>query len=165
MKVLRIFIELSYQIRVMYTALGGTMKFFFSICFLALVAQAQNSPVGIWLVGEKDAKIEIYKNGESLEGKIVWLKTPLNPDNSAKLDVKNPDEKLRSRALLGMVLLKDFKKEDAVAKWSGGTVYDGKSGKTYKGIINQKNTNNLELRGYVGISLFGRSDNWTRDDL
>ena len=141
------------------------MKLFFSICFLALAAQAQNSPLGIWLVGEKDAKIEIYQSGENLEGKIVWLKTPLNPDNTAKLDVKNPDEEQRSRALLGMVLLKDFKKEDTVAKWSGGTVYDGKSGKTYKGWINQKDANNLELRGYVGIPLFGKSDNWTRDNL
>lgn len=141
------------------------MKIFFSICFLALTAQAQNSPLGIWLVGEKDAKIEIYQSSENLEGKIVWLKAPLNVDNTPKQDVQNPDEKLRIRALLGMILLKDFKKEDTAAKWSGGTVYDGKSGKTYKGWIKQKDANSLELRGYVGISLFGRSDNWTRDSL
>ncbi len=141
------------------------MKFFFSIFFLALTTLAQNSPLGIWLVGEKDAKVEIYESGDNLEGKIVWLKTPLNADNTAKQDIKNPDEKLRTRELLGMILLKDFKREGTDTKWSGGTVYDGKSGKTYKGWIKQKDANSLELRGYVGISLFGRSDNWTRDTL
>lgn len=144
---------------------GGIMKIFFVTCLIALSVNAQNSPIGVWLVGEKDAKIEIYQNGEVLEGKLVWVKTPLNADNTPKLDLKNPDEKLRSRAMVGMVMLKDFKKEDSSAKWSGGTVYDGTSGRTYKGWIKQVDANSLELRGYIGISLFGRSDIWTRDSL
>ena len=123
------------------------------------------SPVGVWLVGSKDAKVEIYNRGDLLEGKIVWLQKPNGKDDKPALDEKNPDQKLRTRTILNLILLQAFKKDTEENKWSGGTVYDAKSGKTYSGWIKMIDANNIKLRGFVGISLFGRSDEWTRDSL
>lgn len=120
------------------------------------------TPIGIWMVHAGDAKVEIYKNGEELEGKIVWLKEPLDEKGNAKLDTKNPDETLRSTPIMNLIFLKGFKKEVDENKWSGGTVYDAKSGKLYKGWIQPLGEKKLKLRGYVGISLFGRSEEWDR---
>ena len=53
---------------------------------------------------------------------------------------------------------------DGDGRWSGGRIYDPNSGKTYKATIRQVDANTIKLRGYIGISLFGRSDTWTRDD-
>ena len=47
-------------------------------------------------------------------------------------------------------------------KWTGGTIYDPNNGKTYKGNITKIDTDTLKLRGYIGVSLFGRNEIWTR---
>ncbi len=126
---------------------------------------AELNPIGIWLIGDKDAKVEIYQNGSELEGKVVWAKKTVNETGKPLVDSKNPDESLRARPILNLVFLKGFKKDESASKWSGGTVYDSKSGKTYKGWIQMVDEKTMKLRGYVGISLFGRTDIWTRDSL
>jgi len=68
---------------------------------------------------------------------------------------------LRQRKLNGLVFMHNF----AYAgddRWNGGTIYDPNSGKTYRGTMTLGDRNTLRLRGYLGISLFGRSDTWTR---
>ena len=142
------------------------MKLALIILFSSLtVFAAELSPVGIWLIGDKDGKVEIYQNGNEIEGKVVWIKEPLDSSGKPKTDTKNPDESLRSRPVLNLVFLKGFKKEDSEAKWSGGSIYDSKSGKTYKGWIQMVDEKTMKLRGYIGISLLGRTDVWTRDSL
>ncbi len=119
-----------------------------------------NTPVGIWTVAAQDAKIEIYLQGDELEGKIAWLKEPNDKSGQPKLDVKNPDETKRSRPIMGMTLLTGFKKNKD--EWGGGEIYDAKSGKTYKANIKLDGETKLKLRGYVGIPLFGRTEEWTK---
>jgi uncharacterized protein (DUF2147 family) len=123
-----------------------------------------DSPLGIWLVADEDAKIELYQNGEFLEGKIVWLKEP-DKDGKPKVDFKNPDKTLTARPVLNMIFLTGFKKIKDAKKWEDGKIYDAKSGKTYSAWIKLINENKLQLHGYVGISLFGRTDEWTRSSL
>ena len=53
---------------------------------------------------------------------------------------------------------------DVDGRWVDGRIYDPNSGNTYKGTIQQVDANTLKLRGYIGISLFGRTEKWTRDD-
>ncbi len=125
-------------------------------------AFAEDSPVGIWIVSSADAKIEIFKKDDELQGKIIWIKEPLDKSGLPKLDVNNPEEKLRTAPILGMVLLKGFSKDEKEKRWSGGTIYDAKSGKTYKAWMQTEGEKKLKLRGYVGISLFGRTEEWTR---
>lgn len=120
------------------------------------------SPIGIWMVAKSDAKVEIYQKGEELEGKLIWLKEPTEKDGQDKTDIKNPDENLRSRQILNLVFLKGFKKEKDENKWSGGTIYDVESGKTYKAWFKPEGDQKLKLRGYVGVPMFGRTEEWTR---
>lgn len=138
---------------------------FLCLCFVKSYAQeakTESTPIGIWMVPAEDAKVEIYQNGEELEGKITWLKEPLDENGKEKTDSKNPDEKLKATPIMNLVFLKGFKKEKDENKWSGGTVYDAKSGKLYKGWIMPEGEKKLKLRGYVGISLFGRTEEWSR---
>ena len=136
------------------------------ICILFNYANAQtnNSPDainGTWLVQDGTAKVKIEKAGGKYIGKIVWLKTPNDKDGKAVLDTKNPDKAQKSRPQLGLPLLKDFK-YDGGNVWSDGEIYDPDSGKTYSCKITFINNQLIEVRGYVGISLFGRTENWKR---
>ena len=116
---------------------------------------------GFWLTNEKTAKIQIYRAVDGLFwGKIVWLKEP-NRDGKSKMDDKNSKERLRSRPLLGLPLLSRFK-IDGADTYDGGEIYDPKNGKTYSATITYRNDNELGIRGYVGISLLGRTTTWTR---
>jgi uncharacterized protein (DUF2147 family) len=127
-------------------------------------AQKSNSPdalSGTWLVEDGTAKVKIEKAGEKYSGKIVWLKDPTETTGKPKLDTKNPDKSLQGRPILGLPLLKDFAyDEDNV--WTDGTIYDPDGGKTYSCKITMKNNQSIEVRGYVGISLFGRTETWKR---
>ena len=116
---------------------------------------------GTWLVQDGSAKIKIEKSNGKFIGKIVWLNPPNDKNGKPLLDSKNPDKSLQSRPLLGLCLLYDFV-YDGDNLWSGGTIYDADSGKTYSCKITLKDNKTMEVRGYVGISLFGRTDTWTR---
>jgi uncharacterized protein (DUF2147 family) len=127
-------------------------------------AQKKSSPDalnGIWLVADGNAKIKIEKTAHKYSGKIVWLNKPDDENGRPRLDTKNPDKALQSRPKLGLPLLKDFVyDEDNV--WTGGTIYDPESGNTYSCKITMTNNRTIEIRGYLGIPLFGRTETWTR---
>lgn len=137
------------------------LKSLMIILFLGMSAQAQTADaiLGNWLNEEKDAKIQIYKNGSAYFGKIVWLKTPNETDGTPKLDKKNGSASLRSRPIQNLVILTKFTYDDG--EWEDGEIYDPKSGKTYSSNMKLKG-DKLEIRGYVGISLLGRTTVWTR---
>jgi uncharacterized protein (DUF2147 family) len=114
----------------------------------------------LWYNEEKTAKIQIYKaqNGK-FYGKIVWLKEP-DRDGKPKLDINNTDKSRRSDPVMGMAILKDFKK-DGDKVYEDGTIYDPKNGKTYSCKMTFKG-DKLDVRGYVGFSLLGRTTTWTK---
>jgi uncharacterized protein (DUF2147 family) len=125
-----------------------------------LLAQGQEDDIlGIWFNEEKDGKVKIYKQDGQFFGKIVWRE---DVPGTSPYDVKNPDPELRDRKKVGLVILKDFEFEDN--KWEGGTIYDPKSGKTYSCVMKLMEDGSLYVRGYVGISLIGRTTYWTRAD-
>ncbi len=109
---------------------------------------------------EKEAKFEIFKSGDKLHGRITWLKEPLR-NGKPKVDENNPQENLRNRPLIGLVFMKDFKPAGN-NKWEDGTIYDPKNGKTYSCFMKVISNNKMEVKGYIGISLIGRSQTWTR---
>jgi uncharacterized protein (DUF2147 family) len=126
-------------------------------------AQAQTlSPLGIWTNAEKKATFEIYKCGDKLCGKIVTLAVPNDPaTGKPKTDTPNPDPKLRSRPRLGMVFMQGFSYDDD-NKWDNGKIYDPESGKTYSCYMKMESANTMEVKGYIGFSLIGKSQTWTR---
>lgn len=117
--------------------------------------------LGVWLNEDKDAHVEVYKEGDKYFGKIVWLKFPNDEvTGKPKVDDENPDENLQNEPVLGLVLLKDFVFDED--EWDSGTIYDPKNGKTYDCYMVLKDEDNLKIRGYIGITLLGRTTYWTR---
>ncbi len=132
--------------------------------FTTLISIATNNPdavLGVWKNGEGTGLVQIYKKGERYFGKIVWLKIPNNPDGTPRVDVNNPEEKLRTQPLKGLENLRNFKFVGE-NKWEEGNIYDPKNGNTYSSTMRLINGNSLEVRGYIGVSLIGRTDTWTR---
>jgi uncharacterized protein (DUF2147 family) len=132
------------------------------------VAAGPDDILGVWYNGEKDAQIELYKCGAKYCGKIIWLKEPNYPEGSKdgtpgtpKLNHNNPDAARKKDPIIGLNIVSDFS-FDEENRWSGGTVYDPKNGKTYKGKMTLVSPQRLDLRGYIGISLIGRTTSWTR---
>ena len=132
------------------------------LALLPSVSFAQNADAvtGNWLNEEKDAKVQIYRHGDKYSGKLVWIARALEDDGKTpRKDSKNPDAALRGRGLLNLVILSGFVFEDG--EWTDGKIYDPKSGKTYSSKMKLKG-NTLEIRGYVGLSMFGRTTVWTK---
>ena len=133
------------------------LLFFFS-SFVAK-AQSENAILGVWYNTEKTAQVEIAKKGSAFIGKIVWLKDP-NPGGKPAVDKDNPNPKLKSRPLMGLNLLEGLKFSSGI--WEDGTIYDPKSGKTYSCQVKVKSSDVLEVKGYIGFSLIGRTVEWTK---
>ena len=130
-----------------------------AISFAGL-AQNKDAIIGKWINSSGEAHVDITKRGEKYFGKIVWLKEPKDEKGNVKTDVKNPEEGLRSKPIMGLEILKNFIYEDG--KWTDGKIYDPKSGKTYSCNMSLKGNDILNMRGYIGISLIGRSETWKR---
>ncbi len=144
------------------------MKKFLFLCLTCLVscvgvASAQTlSPLGVWTNTEKKATFEIYKCGDKLCGKIVTLTVPNDPaTGKPKTDSMNPDPKLRNRPRLGLVFMQGFEYDDD-NKWDDGKIYDPESGKTYSCYMKMNSANSMEVKGYIGFSMIGKSQNWSR---
>ena len=139
-----------------------------SVCFLLTISSfsvKQDNPdaiVGSWKNGEGTGIISIYKNGDKYQGKITWLKEPNDPKtDKPKTDINHPEEKNHSRPVLGLVNMWGFKYTDK-NEWTGGKIYDPKNGKTYSCKIAMESNNVIKVRGFIGVSLIGRTDTWTR---
>ncbi|WP_114749518.1 DUF2147 domain-containing protein [Pleomorphovibrio marinus] len=126
-----------------------------------LSAQDKNAIKGEWFNEEKEGRIEISEENGKFYGKLIWLKEP-KEDGKPKTDKNNPDKSKRDRPLKGLRILEGFEYKNG--SWENGEIYDPKSGKTYSCIMKLKNRDTLEVRGYVGISLIGRTTTWTRAD-
>jgi uncharacterized protein (DUF2147 family) len=145
------------------------LKIIFALFCFALTSNltAQTPPesdgiIGVWESGSGKARINIIKSGNYFYGRIVWLKEPIDPQTGKpKLDKNNPDETKRSTPLLGYRMLSSFEfKGDNL--WEDGTIYDPESGSTYNCKINLEDNNTMNIRGFIGIAAFGRTDVWKR---
>lgn len=137
-----------------------SMLLLFTAISLAGFAQNKDAILGKWINSTGEAHVEIFKTGAKYNGKIVWLKTLKDEKGIVKTDLKNPEQSLRSKPILGMEILRNFVYENG--KWTDGKIYDPKSGKTYSCNMNIKDNGDLNMRGYIGVSLLGRSEVWKR---
>lgn len=142
-----------------FTAL--LLIFITSTSFISSI-QGEDDIYGYWWTPEKKAKVKIYKaNNGKVYGRIVWLKDPNGTDGKPKLDKENPDPAKRSQPIEGLVFIKAFV-YDGDDEWEDGTIYDAESGKLYSCHMELENKDKLEVRGYIGISLLGRTEYFTR---
>jgi uncharacterized protein (DUF2147 family) len=139
---------------------SSILIFSLMLIFFNASAQKADAILGSWANPNGEDHILIYKKGDKFYGKLDWIKHPNDEQGKPKTDKNNPDPALRSQPDLGLELLKDFV-YDGDDVYTDGTVYDPKNGKTYSCKMTIDG-NNLKIRGYIGISLFGRSEIWTR---
>lgn len=135
------------------------------LAFAATWAQAQTSPVGLWKTvddetGKEKSLVRISEAGGVLTGRIEKLLDPAKQD--AKCD-KCSDER-KDQPVLGMTIIRNVKQSAGdAALWDGGEILDPNKGKTYKVRLKPADGGaKLEVRGYIGAPLLGRTQTWTR---
>ena len=134
----------------------------FAMLFLAGWAYGDLAAVeGRWLTQEQDGWIRVERVGDGLEGRIAGA--PPGSPSEREFDDRNPDPSLRTRKLDGLTIMTGFE-YDGSGRWTNGRIYDPNSGRTYRCTVKLLDPNTLEIRGYLGVSLFGRTETWTRDD-
>jgi uncharacterized protein (DUF2147 family) len=153
----------NYIMKILYTLLFTTCSFLFAVAS-SISMDNPDAIVGNWKTGEGTAVVQIYKQGNNYFGKIVWLKEPNNPTTGKpRVDAKNSDPAKRNSPLLGLINLRNFSFHKNNL-WKDGKIYDPKSGDDYSCKITMKDPNTIEVRGYIGISLLGRTDVWKRQN-
>ena len=138
-----------------------TLGALFALALFAAPALAEPGALGVWATEEEKSHIEIYACGEKLCGRIVWLKEPLNDEGTEKLDINNEDPALRESPIVGLEIMTGFV-ERGERKWGKGRIYDPENGKLYKAKFELKDADTLKVRGFIGISILGRNQIWTR---
>ena len=134
----------------------------------AAAAQAQGTAaqsadiLGRWLTEGGKSHVLISQCGPHLCGSIVWLREPNQPSGQPKVDSKNPDPAKRGQKIIGLQMLWNFTKSSDPSEWEGGRIYNPEDGETYKSTLKLRPDGKLEVRGYVGISLLGKSQYWER---
>ena len=121
-----------------------------------------STPLGRWHAEGGAAEVEIHRCGRRLCGTVVELRSPFDETGCALRDRYNPDPALRDRPVLGMEILRDLAPEAGGAQWSGGTIYDPGSGRSYSCQLGLDEDDRLQLRGYLGVPLIGRTTTWLR---
>ena len=126
------------------------------ILALAPLAALAQGVEGKWKLSTGTAIVEVYQEGDVYNGRIVWLQTPNDANGAPAVDANNPDEKLRTRPLMGLNMLSNLKKGSK--EYSGGVIYDPANGKTYycsmavEGDI-LKVRGSLDKRGFLGRTM------------
>jgi uncharacterized protein (DUF2147 family) len=141
------------------------MKTLILILLFSIQAMAQSSDItGKWKTiddetGKPKSIVEISKDGEVYKGKIVEL---INPEKPNPVCEKCKDER-KDQPITGLEIIRGLKESEKGKLWEGGEILDPKNGKTYKVKTTLKeNGEKLEVRGFVGFSLLGRSQTWER---
>ncbi len=137
------------------------IKFMFGFLMLGMIFMMAQSPVGKWKTwddetGKAKSIVEIYKKSDGkYYGKIVQLLVTPENDKCVKCEGA-----LYNKPLIGLEILQGLEKDDE--EYEDGTITDPKTGKEYSCYIELVNTNKLKVRGYIGFSLIGRTQYWTR---
>ena len=124
------------------------------------IAQDSNL-VGKWQTIDDETKslksiVEIYQDNGVFKGKIIDV---LKTDNPNRLCSKCISEK-HNRPVKGLEIISNVKELKKNTEWGDGQILDPENGKTYKLNIKLINPFTIQIKGYIGVSLFGRSQYW-----
>ena len=129
----------------------------------AAVAQPSASPVGLWKTVDDETKqakslVRIFEKDGALAGRVEKI---LTEQADAKCD-KCTDER-KDQPVVGMTILTGMRA--AGDRWEGGRILDPNNGKVYSSLMKLLDGGRkLEVRGYIGAALFGRSQVWLREE-
>jgi len=133
--------------------------YLFTILILTVTANGQ-SIIGKWVTyddetNEKKGVVEIYKKNTSYFAKIVK-----NLDGEKNAVCEECEGAKKNKPIIGLVIIENLKKDGSV--YEGGTILDPETGETYSCYLELVNVNKLKVRGYLGFSIFGRTQYWRR---
>lgn len=136
-------------------------KFLFFLFFFIILTSSSQSIFGKWntLNSENntiESVIEIYEKNGRAYAKIISIS---DPKKRSVICLKCAGNK-KNKPILGMDILSGLIKNNT--EWSGGKILDPRNGKEYKCYIKLLDSNSLKLRGYIGFSVFGRTEIWKR---
>ena len=131
------------------------------LIYFSLTLLQPVSVEGLWITqddesGKQKSEVLIYKENGKLYGKIVRL---LLPEDQGKICV-NCKGKDKGKPIVGLVIVNNLIWDGE--SWEDGTILDPKSGKLYDCYITFEDNNNLKVRGFLGFSILGRTQNWIR---
>ena len=143
------------------------MKTLIALALVATVGtvSAQSTPVGVWkTIDDKTkterAQIRVVETGGVYSGKIEKL-LAADAKQDAVCDKCTDDRK--DKPMIGLEVIRGVKRADAENTWDGGTILDAAEGKIYKVRMQPiEGGKKLEVRGYVGAPMFGRTQTWVR---
>ncbi|MEX5746582.1 DUF2147 domain-containing protein [Massilia sp. X63] len=137
-----------------------------AMMFAMPAAWAQNaSPAGVWKTiddetGKPKSLVRITEENGTLTGRIEKLFRPADQDQNPKCT--SCEGARKDQPIIGMTILSGLKKDGN--EYTGGEILDPAKGKTYKSKATLKdNGSKLEVRGYIGAPMFGRSQTWVRE--
>jgi uncharacterized protein (DUF2147 family) len=136
-----------------------TLALALALALAAGAAHAADPVEGEWLTPDGGARVRISPcraDASRLCGVIAWLRDP--SDRTAQ-DARNPDPALKARPILGLPLIRDFRKAET-AGWTGGKIYDPQSGKTYDSKLRLNGDGSLKVEGC--ISVICQAQTWRR---
>lgn len=143
----------------------GALAAFLAFCAATQAGEARADPAfGHWLTENGRSIVEVAPCADvpgRVCGRIVWSLEPHHADGRLKTDANNPNPARRYDPLCGLVLLTGLASGQP-GRWSGGKIYNPRDGERYSVRIRAEG-DRLEVRGYLGISLFGRTQTWTRE--
>ncbi|MBP1840639.1 DUF2147 domain-containing protein [Formosa algae] len=133
--------------------------FLFFLISMSITVSAQNI-VGQWetyddKTNEKKALIEISETNDVYSAKII---DKFVGDKDSVCEKCEGEKK--NHPMIGLVIIEDIKKDGD--EYSDGTILDPESGDVYSCYLKLVNANKLKVRGFLGVSLFGRTQYWIR---
>lgn len=142
------------------------------LLLIPALSWAADPALGYWLVHadlHHGGVIELYANGNCVDGRVAKLESPTVPASDSKelagqpqLDRSNPDPAKRTQAIVGLKVV-DCLRRQADGSYADAKLYRPEDGNTYKGKASlSADGRTLTMRGFIGFSLLGRSQTWTR---
>lgn len=132
------------------------------VVFFAMIFNVQSQTVfGKWKTiddetGQAKSIVEIYEKSGKIYGKIIDI---VNPEKRKNLCSKCSGED-KNAPILGLIIIKGLVKDGD--EYNGGKILDPVKGEEYKCLIALDSKDKLKVRGFVGVSLFGRTQYWYR---
>ena len=138
----------------------------FSLSLFTLAAQAQMSPVGLWRSIDDESKqpkaeIRISQTAAGTLSGVVEPSLVTTPSTEPNCTLCTDDRKDKPK--IGMEIIRGGQQSDGKAVWEGGKILDPENGKNYSlRLTPVDGGKKLEVRGYIGAPLLGRTQTWIR---
>lgn len=129
--------------------------------FLVIFSVQSQTVIGKWKTiddetGKAKSIVEIYERSGKIYGKVIDI---LEQENKKRICTECSGED-KNKPILGMIIIKGLSKKGL--EYTDGKILDPKNGRLYKCFITLEAKDKLKVRGYIGISLIGRTQYWYR---